>query len=118
MEPNDIEFIRRLDQLLDAERDALVQGDVEILNGIVQEKTELIDKLSEIELQASENLQPVNDKVRRNQAMLEQALQGIRSVAKRLSELRETRSSFDTYNQMGQKSSIESENKQTVEKRA
>lgn len=111
-------LIRRLDALLDVERRALLDGDLGALAGIVEEKEELIDALNKAEFADRETLAPVNDKVRRNQALLEQALSGIRTVARRLADIRQARKSFDTYDRRGHRNRIEGDVDSSVEKRA
>jgi flagellar biosynthesis/type III secretory pathway chaperone len=111
-------LIRALDALLDVERRALLDGDLAALAGLVEEKERLIDALNKAEFEDQGTLSPVNDKVRRNQALLEEALSGIRSVARRLAEIRQTRKSFDTYDRLGQKNRIEAGATSSVEKRA
>ena len=54
----------------------------------------------------------------RNQQLLEQALLGIRSVAQKLSDLRQARKSLDTYDNRGRKNRIEADPDSSVEKRA
>lgn len=111
-------LIRKLDALLDVERQALLEGNLQTLAEIVDEKEQLIEALNAIELQSSEEISPINDKVERNQVLLEQALNGIRSVARKLSDIRQARKTFDTYNRQGQKSRIEADAETSVEKRA
>ncbi|THH35321.1 flagellar biosynthesis protein FlgN [Aliishimia ponticola] len=111
-------LIRQLDALLDVEREALLSGKLEELQNIVTEKEDLIHRLGEADVDQIGQLSPVNDKVVRNQALLEQALKGIRSVAKKLGEIRQARKTFDTYDQRGHKNRIEAETAPSVEKRA
>lgn len=111
-------LIRELDALLDLEREMLLKGNLEALTDIVEQKESLIDALNTLEIGSEKEVYPVNEKVVRNQALLEQALKGIRSVARRLADIRQTRKTFDTYDQMGQKNRIEQDAKSTVEKRA
>ena len=111
-------LIRKLDALLDVERDALISGQLEMLGEIVEEKEALIEELNAAEIANSDALAPVNTKVQRNQALLENALDGIRAVSKRLAELREVRRAFDTYDRRGQKSQLRTNALQSVEKRA
>lgn len=111
-------LIRKLDALLDRERQALLDGDLEALAGMVEDKERLIDALNAADRAAEETLAPVNDKVRRNQALLEQALSGIRSVARKLADIRQAKKSFDTYDRLGQRSRIEGDAQTSVEKRA
>jgi len=112
------DLIEQLDTLLDVERDALLKGDIDALAGIVEQKEILIEHLSAADVNDASEVAPVNGKVRRNHVLLEQALKGIRNVSKKLSDIRQTRKAFDTYDQSGQKSSIEGQKTTTVEKRA
>lgn len=111
-------LIRELDALLDVERHALLDGDLETLAGLVEKKEQLIDALNRAEFGDAESLLPMNRKVERNQILLEQALSGIRSVARKLAEIRQTRKSFDTYDRMGHKNRIQPDSETSVEKRA
>lgn len=112
------ELIARLDTLLDQERNALLEGDLESLNQLVDEKEALIHSLSEAELDEPEGLRGVSDKVSRNQALLEGALDGIRNAARRLAEIRQARKSLDTYDETGRKQRIDSDVSGKLEKRA
>ena len=112
------ELIRRLDVLLDTERQALIDGQFDALADIVSEKETLIEALNEEEFESTEEIAPVNVKVVRNQALLEQALDGVRSVARRLGEIRQARKQFDTYDERGHKNRIETGSEPSVEKRA
>lgn len=118
MENEQSHLIRQLDALLDSERAALLDGNLRLLAELVVEKEQILDALAELEIVNSEPLQPVNSKVARNQVLLEKAMEGIRSAAARLSDMRQNRKAFDTYNHMGQKNRIEPETKPSVEKRA
>lgn len=118
MENDQDALIRKLDELLDIERQALLNGNLEALADIVDEKETLIDALNALEFGTPEDIAPVNEKVERNQVLLEQALQGIRSVARRLADIRQSRKTFDTYDRMGHKNKIEGDSETSVEKRA
>ena len=111
-------LIRSLDALLDVERQALLDGNLQALSDIVDEKERLIESLNNIEMRSEAEVAPINDKVERNQALLEQALSGIRSVARKLADIRQARKTFDTYDRQGQKNRIQAEAETSVEKRA
>jgi hypothetical protein len=111
-------LVEKLDALLDVERRALLDGDLEALAGLAEDKEQIIDALNALEFADGETLSPVNDKMKRNQALLEQALGGIRAVARRLAEIRQTRRSFDIYDRMGHKNRIEGTAESSFEKRA
>ena len=111
-------LIGKLDALLDVERRALLDGDLEALAGLVQEKEQIMEELSRAEFADEEALSPINEKMQRNHVLLEQALGGIRAVARRLADIRQTRKSFDIYNRLGRKNRIEGGSDSSVEKRA
>ena len=111
-------LIGKLDALLDVERRALLDGDLEALTTLVDEKEQLVEALSTAEFADEDPLSPLNDKMKRNHALLEQALGGIRAVARRLADIRQTRKSFDIYNRLGHKDRIEGAADSSFEKRA
>ena len=111
-------LITRLDILLDAERDVLLTGNVTDMAEIAREKEEILEQLSALDESYLEGLTPLNDKIRRNHVLLDQALNGIRRVSKKLSEIRTMRKAFDTYDQKGRKMTISSKNTNSFEKRA
>lgn len=112
------ELILELDKILDQEKSALLSGDLDALANIVTEKERLVEALNAAELTASEPLRQVSDKVSQNKVLLESALDGIRSAARRLAELRRARKTLDTYDRMGKKNRIEEPSESQVEKRA
>lgn len=110
--------IEALDGLLDRERQALLDGDLDHLVSQLEEKEALIERLNDCEDAEGEPLKALQVKVLRNQALLDSALQGIRSVANRMSALHRIRRSLDTYDESGRKTTIESLVEPKVEKRA
>ncbi|MBT9385847.1 flagellar protein FlgN [Pseudooceanicola sp. CBS1P-1] len=111
-------LIEALDSLLEQEREALVDGRLSALPEILERKEQLIDSLNEMTGLASVDLQPLRGKVMRNQALLDGALKGIRSVANRFSTLRRMRRTLETYDDQGRKSSLVRARDNTLEKRA
>lgn len=112
------ETIAELDGLLDRERIALLDGDLDALAAMHDEKAALIEALSRQEAAETDRLTDLNAKVERNQALLDSALEGIRSVARRLAAIRRVRQSLDTYDARGKKSSVDLRVDRSVEKRA
>jgi flagellar biosynthesis/type III secretory pathway chaperone len=112
------ELIADLDALLEDERAALLAGDLEKVASLLERKEAIIDALALLDAADAEALQSLNKKLHRNQALLDQALEGIRSVAKRLSALRQVRRSLDTYDEKGEKKVIDMDQTGTLEKRA
>ncbi|PIE12420.1 MAG: flagellar biosynthesis protein FlgN [Rhodobacterales bacterium] len=118
-----IATMEALDDLLDRERGALLSGDLDRLVRMLDEKTTLIDTLNNgveaIETQDErKTLHDLQSKVTRNQELLDSALSGIRSVAKRMSALHQVRKSLDTYDEAGHKTTIDAMRDRKMEKRA
>ena len=111
-------IIDQLDDLLDSERLALLDGDLERISGLLEKKEALIDTLNALEPKARPELQELQDKVVRNQALLDGALQGIRKVAARMAAYRKIRRSLETYDETGRKKIISGTIDHKVEKRA
>lgn len=112
------EIINRLDELLELERAALLQGELDKIPTLLEEKERLIDALNEHQPDKIADLQELQIKVERNQALLDGALQGIRKVAARMAAFRRIRRSLETYDETGRKHTIKGETEHRVEKRA
>jgi flagellar biosynthesis/type III secretory pathway chaperone len=112
------DLIADLDALLEEERAALLVGDLEKVSSLLERKEKIIDALSRLDAADAGALQSLNKKLHRNQALLDKALEGIRTVAKRLSALRQVRRSLDTYDEKGVKKAIEMDQTGKLEKRA
>lgn len=110
--------IDALDDLLETERAALLSGDLEGLTRLAASKEQLIQSLNATEQTDLEALSLLDSKVKRNQQLLDSALEGIRSVARRMGALRRIRASLDTYDATGQKQSIEVDATRSVERHA
>lgn len=112
------EIADRLDELLELERAALLQGDLEKLPPLLEEKEQLIDGLNAHQPPEITVLEELQLKVERNQALLDGALQGIRKVAARMAAFRRIRRSLETYDKSGRKRTIQGDVERRVEKRA
>ena len=110
--------IDALDDLLDAERAALLIGDIDQIGRLMEQKESLIETLNEQETLDRSTLENLNSKVERNQELLNSALDGIRTVARRLATMRRIRRTLDTYDAQGRKNSIVLDQEQTIERRA
>ena len=111
-------LIDRLDTLLEEERRALLAGDLDAIGGLLSQKERLIDALNAATPGAQHDLGPVQDKVARNQALLDGALQGIRKVAARMAAFRKIRRTLETYDESGRKMILQADVDHKVEKRA
>ncbi len=111
-------LIKSLEEVLDLERAALVDGDLERLNHMVPEKEKLIGAINDLQVLSSDDLLRVHQKVERNQALLNSAAEGIRAVANRIAELRRVRQEFSTYGADGQRNGFAVRSQVKLEKRA
>ena len=119
MDDSGNDTIDSLDALLEDERAALLSGELDTLHDLHDRKQALIDLLGRLDTAASAaRLQDVNAKLERNQGLLESAMSGIRSVARRLATVRRVRESLEYYEEGGAKTSIDVGVERTVEKRA
>ena len=107
-----------LDDLLDDERQALLAGELENIARLHDRKTQLIEELRQLDLKDQEKLRDLSKKVGRNQELLSSALDGIRAVARRLSDVRQAREKIETYDASGKKQSISTSIQKNLEKRA
>jgi len=111
-------LIDHLDDLLEQERTALLEGDLEKIGTLLDAKGQLIDALNTLSREERPEMDAVEAKVLRNQALMDSALKGIRHVAARMAALRRVRRSLETYDAKGTKTTIEGEADYSVEKRA
>ena len=111
-------LIDDLDTLLDQERLALIDGDLDMLGRMLIQKQELIDTINATDSLERKHLSEVHDKVTRNQELLNSAMEGIRAVASRMADLRRVRQGLETYDQSGRKTRFETQTQPSVEKRA
>lgn len=114
--PNDL--VSQIESLLEKEHNALVNGKLDALVKLLEQKQSLIDALNAAPFTEIGALQALQAKAIRNQAMLESATRGIKSVSNRLSTLQKVRKSLETYDARGQKQTIHGSQKTTLEKRA
>lgn len=111
-------IFQALDDLLDRERAALVRGDLQTITDLIAEKESLMHRIGGIDATDRDGLQHLQGKAIRNQALLDSALRGIRTVANRFATLRRIRKSLETYDEFGHKSSLPAGHDNKVEKRA
>ena len=111
-------LIDRLDSVLEDERHALLSGDLDTIGDLLSHKERLIDALNAAAPETHPDLGPLQDKVARNQALLDGALQGIRKVAARMAAFRKIRRTLETYDESGRKMILRTDIDHKVEKRA
>lgn len=99
-------ILTALDALLEEERKALLQGDLDLIGTLLEHKATLISGLEDASPDKADAIRPVQLKLRRNQDLFDQALAGIRNVANRLGDMRQLRRSMDVYDAKGHRSPI------------
>lgn len=110
-------LIDELDEILDQERQALVRGELTQIEDLLSRKEAVIAQLNEFEDLEQATLSKVHSKVSRNQELLNSAMQGIRSVASRMAELRRVKKGLDVYDSSGRKARYGTTMGQRLEKR-
>lgn len=106
-----------LGDLLDEERAALLQGDLEKLNELLAPKEQLIDAMNAMSQADEPTMRALNDKVHRNQLLLDGAMEGIRAVASRVAQLREVKGALETYGADGKRRDIQLDPDRVIEHR-
>ena len=109
---------RDLDQLLEEERAALLEGDLARIAAIVDTKAALIEDLRNADPAQASEIAPLQSKLRRNQELFDQTLAGIRNVAARLGDMRRLRREMETYDKQGKRTTISEPAQTRLEKRA
>ncbi|MFD0910586.1 flagellar biosynthesis protein FlgN [Ruegeria arenilitoris] len=111
-------LIKALEEVLDLERRALVEGDLDRLGQMMPQKEKLIGAINEMQVHDSDGLIRLHQKVERNQGLLNSAAEGIRAVMNRMAELRKIRQEFTTYDASGQRNGFAVRQDPKLEKRA
>lgn len=111
-------LIDELDEILDQERSALVRGELTQIEDLLARKETIIAQLNTIDSLERQALTQVQTKVSRNQELLNSAMEGIRSVATRMSELRKVKKGLDVYDRAGRKARYGTTMGQRLEKRS
>lgn len=114
----DTSLTTRLEDLVAAEREALLAGDFERIADLMDEKESLTQDLQTADEFTVTEIAPLRDGLRRNQELFDQALAGIRNVASRLGDLNRIRKSMDTYDAYGRRMTIDAPHMNKLERRA
>ncbi|MEQ6249635.1 flagellar biosynthesis protein FlgN [Sulfitobacter sp. HNIBRBA3233] len=107
-----------LETLLEAEREALLAGDLRRIADLLPRKEALVATVMERGWQDPKPAQELQSRLERNQMLLDGAMEGIRSVAARLKSLQQVREALDTYDADGKKRSVKRLSGGNVERRA
>lgn len=112
------QIYQTLGVLLEAEKKALISGDLETVGGLVSQKETLIETLRSFPVRDQVQMMRLHEKISRNQALFDRALDGIRSVTRRLAALRNVRGTLEVYDARGSRQSVNLKNGTSLEKRA
>ena len=89
-------------ELLDAEREALLKGDIEGLERLAQMREQALDELSQAN-PSDGALVRLHAKAERNRLLLLAAARGLKTVAERIKVLRQGNAGLRTYDQNGRR---------------
>lgn len=95
----------RLSDLLEVERQALLGGDYAALSEIAERKAPLMEAFAAAR-PGRDALDRIGAKLRRNQALLQAAMGGLRAAAERMKAVEEVQGGLSTYDCQGQKSDL------------
>ena len=109
--------IDALEDLLDKERAAILNGALEDMGRIAGEKERVLDNHN-MTVPDQRTLDRVRRKVTRNQQLLTAAMRGVRAVASRLDVLRNGPGEMNTYDRTGQRKTLSSRHQGTLHRRA
>ena len=112
------EVTEALGSLLEKERTALLSGDLRAISQMLPEKEKLVAAVLQDDPVDREPLVALQAKLAQNQKLLDGAMNGIRTVATRLSALRQVREALDTYDAQGRKQRVTPSRVINVERRA
>jgi len=119
MKPNEIQIAcDALEDLLDAEKSAVLNGNLDEVGRLLDQKSRLIEQIDGLGLSQPGPLEPLRIKLERNQNLLNSAADGVRSVARRLSMVRRVRDSLETYDARGQRKTVSLKHSTALEKKA
>jgi len=110
-----------LNTVLETERAALLAGNLDKVNRLYPGKERLVGLLNEAggtEARRPGQLDELHRKLSRNQTLLSSAIEGVRAIALRMTELRQVQSGLLTYDRHGLRKKHPSQARPSFEKRA
>lgn len=106
-----------LSALIEEERAALVGGELDKLETLMERKEAMVSALSTLQLDAK-TVAPLREGLRYNTELYEQSLAGLRNVSERISLFNRLRKSMDTYTAEGHKKAVGVDESHRLERRA
>ena len=95
--------IDRLLRLLDLERNALIQGDLDTIVGLIPEKEDLVTQFEQNE---AADLKALSFKLAQNARLLNAARSGVSDAVSTMQKLEQARSSLSSYDRTGKATEI------------
>lgn len=114
-------LIDSFQELLEEERAALIEGKLDALPDLLERKEALFEELTQLQEDDeidTDDLAPLQEGFARNQRLLESAQAGLQATQERMTTLRRVRTSFESYDNRGQRQSVQLSAGQRVEKRS
>ncbi|MDV7144778.1 hypothetical protein R3X27_19015 [Tropicimonas sp. TH_r6] len=111
------ETLSQFKTLLEEEKALLLSGKIESVAALEPRKQELAQRLETNSLLSSQQLADLQQKVRRNQILLEASSKGFRTASERLKEIRKVMLQLDTYTRGGDMKNIKTAHPK-IERRA
>jgi hypothetical protein len=99
-------ILDRLEDMLDRERRAALDGDVEALPGLLAEKERLVTDLEVHGAATGARLDRARAHIARNRALLDSALEGMRTAMRAIGARRQARQALNTYDMTGARTVI------------
>ncbi|MEQ9692692.1 flagellar biosynthesis protein FlgN [Shimia sp. SDUM112013] len=107
-----------LETILEKEKNALLNGHIGLLENLSHEKESVLKSLSFHDAGEPERVFALQQKMLRNQTLLESALAGIKAVSERLQTSRKVREALQTYDDHGRRLSVSVRTSGALERRA
>lgn len=118
MKDRESTLIDELNDLLERERAALLDGEIDGVGRVLDTKERLLRELTQCASSDTEELEGLRAKLTRNQELIESAMKGIEAVSRRFATIRKVRKSLETYDRAGQRRMIDISPGGRLEKRA
>ncbi len=109
--------LSKLIALLDEEKALLLSGKIDSLAALEPQKIELSEHLESEGRPSSQQLADLQQRIRRNQALLEASSKGLKTASERLKEIRKVMLQLDTYTRNGDMKNIQTSHPK-IERRA
>lgn len=98
---HDFKFETLIEDLLDAEKSAILSGDFRMINKIAEQKEKLFEENTSRSVNKLSSISKIREKSKHNQRLLAAYMLGIRAAIKRISELQSGATGLNIYSNQG-----------------